>query len=568
MTRRPLVAAIAATAIALGACSPSDPTPTPTAGEPTSAPAPTTTPAPPPTTTDPPPQAALEEMGVSAGHPAAAEVGVAVLEAGGNAVDAAIATAFAVSVVEPFASGLGGGGAALVVATDPDDGPPRAYDYREVVAGSGQVPSSNTGIPGFVAGMATLHEEHGTVPWEDLVEPAVRLACDGHPVSAMVAGLLRSSPGASVTSGLAHFADGGTPLAEGQMLVQEDLARTLEVLAEDGPAAFYTGRLVDELTAVPGIDADSLADYAVQESEPVTGTVGGLEVIAAPPALPGVALIQMLQVAESLGAADAEPDSADYVDALVQGSRVAEHTVGTELGDPRFVDVPVDDLIDAAGPAEAPVATASGEAPVGPAPARAAAPAAPAQPLSAGNTTHVSVVDADGLVVSMTNTIMHFWGSGQYVGGFFLNDHLVRFSIGSENNVPSPGRRPVTWSSPAVVADERGRPVLVLGSPGGELILSILGGVLARWIFHDQPLDEAVAAHRVHATGDVLRVESAPPEAVAQALRGLGYGFDVVGTSSYLFGSVQALEVDHDTGTLTGTADTRREAGYVVVPAP
>ncbi|WP_345043995.1 gamma-glutamyltransferase family protein [Georgenia daeguensis] len=506
---------------------------------------------------------ALKAHGVSAAHPAAVEAGMTVLERGGNAVDAAIATAFAVAVVEPFASGIGGGGSAIVA---PTGGQPRAYDYREVVAQNGKIPPSGTGIPGFVAGMAALHDDHGQLEWAELLQPATTLASEGFPVSEFLALRMRSDYGPGAISGQDQFKGWGGlfALEAGDELVQEELANTMTTIAEDGPDSFYTGKIAEQLEAVDGIDADSLAAYEVVRSEPARGDVGNYEVVSAAPALPGVAVIQMLQVAESLGIAESEPGSADYVEKLSTGWQVADAAVTAELGDPAFVDVPVDELTDPArNAALATNVTAS------PAPGGEGDNLAAAAKLVPGNTTHITVVDSDGLMVSMTNTITSFWGGSdaQVVGGFFLNNQLSRFdALDTPQNQPAPGRRSVSWAAPTVVLDDQDRPVLGLGSPGGHQIPNILANVLTRWALHGQPLADAVAAPRFHLQDGQLTVEEPPSDDLADRLEELGWTTDVVTVEEAIFGSVQALEVDHTTGEITGTADTRREADFIVGP--
>ncbi|MGC5614976.1 gamma-glutamyltransferase family protein [Georgenia sp. Z1491] len=562
-----------------------------TASEPSSGPEPTTEPGSPPTPTvgpspthgtspseapsaeatetpsDPPDETALDSMGVSAGDPAAVEAGTEVLADGGSAVDAAIATAFAVSVVEPFASGVGGGGATLVVPTVGDE-EPQAYDYREVVPDDGVVPPGGTGVPGFVAGMAELHADHGRLEWSRLLEPAIELASDGHPVSEVLAGLLDTPTGRQVAAENPQFTTGGTPLGEGETLVQDELAATLGVLADEGADAFYTGTLSSDLAAAPGLDPGSLAGYQVVRSQPARGALGDHEVLAAAPPLPGAALVQQLQVAEALGVADLEPGTADHTHRLAGAWQVADGTAQTLLGDPAFVDVPLDEITDPGANAELAGALPIDPSVDGPAPA-GPAPAVPerADLAEAGNTTHVSVVDADGLAVSMTNTITHFWGSGQSVGGFFLNDQLTRFeAIGTTDaNEPAPGRRSVSWSIPAVVVDGEDRPVLAIGTPGGRRIPNILTGVVARWVLHDQSLEEAVAAPRAHAEGQILQMEAAPDAATADALAGLGYSIEVPDPEDHVFGSVQALAIDHGAREVRGAEDTRRDGTFTVV---
>ncbi|WP_151523935.1 gamma-glutamyltransferase [Serinicoccus kebangsaanensis] len=500
-------------------------------------------------TTTAAPETVLDEHGVSAGHPLAVEAGMEILEAGGNAVDAAVAAAFAVSVVEPFASGIGGGGATIVAAPDSE---PRAYDYREEVPRDGVVPASGAGVPGFVAGMGTLHEEHGSLPWERVLRPAQELAEEGFEVTPFLAVRMRSDGGPAAVTGLPHFSPGGAPLQAGEVLVQSDLADTIGTLREEGPDDFYTGSLADSLTSTSAeIDPESLGAYEVLSGDPVRGDLGAYSLLASRPALPGAAMIQMLQTLESGGIEDVDPDSADYVRQVSDAWLQAEETVRTRLGDPRFVDVPVDDIVAAPPRTATPVAAA------------APAPQEPSEPGSPANTTHVTVVDEDGTTVSMTNTIMFFWGSGQMVDGYFLNNHLSRFeAIASPLNQPGPGRRPVTWTNPMIVLDEQDRPVLGIGSPGGEQILNIMGTVLTRWALLDQPLDDAVSAPRFRYDEDVqtLFTEDAMPAGVRQDLAADGWQVELWTRERAGFGSVQALEIDYGAGTLRGAVDTRREA--------
>jgi gamma-glutamyltranspeptidase / glutathione hydrolase len=503
----------------------------------------------------PPPESApaLGAYGVSAGDPAAVAAGMQVLAAGGNAVDAAIATAFAISVVEPFASGIGGGGAALVV---PAGGEALAYDYREVVPADGRIPANDTGVPGFVAGMAELHADHGTLDLPGLLEPAITLARGGTDTSPTVAAQLRSAAYRLPVDDLPHLYPEGRPLGAGERMVQDELADTLEELATTGLDAFYEGAPAERLaTAVAGVDRASLAGYDVQRATPPSGRFAGLEVVGAAPPLPGVALIQLLQVAEALGIAETPPGTAEHVHRLALAWRTAEQTVATQLGDPDFVDVPASALTDPERNRDLAegldderalaLATAGGG--------------------SSGNTTHLTVVGADGSMVSMTNTLTNFWGSGQYLDGFFLNDQLSRFAIGvGGSNNPEAGRRSVSWSLPVIVLDEAGRPLLGLGSPGGRRIPTILGQVLVRWALHGQTLQEAVEAPRFHLEGRELQFEALPPEDVLAELGRLGYTSRSVPELPYYFGSVQALEIDHDEGGVRGTRDERRDAAFDV----
>ncbi|WP_131103831.1 gamma-glutamyltransferase [Ornithinimicrobium sufpigmenti] len=498
----------------------------------------------------------LGAYGVSAGHPRAAEAGTLMLEQGGNAVDAAIAAAFADSVLHPATSGIGGGGAAIVLT----DGAADSYDYREVVGVDGTIPADHVGAPGFVAGMARLHEDHGSLPWADLLQPALIAAQDGVPVSGFLAMTLALPDGQSATTGLDHFrgAD-GSPLLEDDLLVQQDLANTLAALAQEGPQALYTGSLAQQLLRVPGLDAATVAGYDVQVLPAPSGEIGNYTLLSAAPALPGAALIQLVQIAESGGIADVEPYSREFVDLTSQAWGVAEESVQTVLGDPAFVDVPVDRLIDpVVNAALADQVLALGPEDDGHVPAMAAGTSYQ----GSGNTTHISVVDADGGAVSMTNTITYFWGSGRYVDGYFLNNHLERFeAIGTTDaNNPSPGRRSVSWSAPSMVLDDAGRPVLVLGTPGGQQIPNTIASAVLRWTLHGEELEDLVAAPRFLHVGGELLLENSD---LAEEMRELGYVVRVLDPSRRSeFGSLQALEVDWDQGSVTSVADDRRSGGF------
>lgn len=494
----------------------------------------------------------LEQYGVAAAHPEAVQAGMQILEDGGNAVDAAIATAFAISVVEPYASGIGGGGATLLAGPTMD---PVGYDYREYVAEDGDIPSSGTGVPGMVDGMATLHEAHGSMEWAQLLTPAIELADGGFEVTELLAQRFRSDWGPASIEGLDHFHDGGQPLATGDTLVQAQLADTLTTLAEQGPEDFYTGSIAEKLTRVDGLDATTLANYETKEAPPVRGDFGDYEFVSAAPPLPGAAIVQQLQLAESLGVADSTPGSADYIDQLSTAWQTANQSVFEYFGDPAFVEVPTDRLTDA----EANAHLAE--------PAVVHTPADERAEITAGNTTHITVVDSSGLTVSMTNTLTSFWGGNEseYVGGFFLNDQLSRFeAIDTPANQPEPGRKSVSWSAPSLVLDDQGRVTMGIGTPGGHQIPNILTAVLVPWALHDTPLQDAVDAPRHSLQDGVLALEEQPSPEVVDLMNQRGWEPQVTTRADAVFGSVQALEINYDDGSVIGATDTRRDADFAV----
>lgn len=508
--------------------------------------------APSPTT---PVESMLSQEGIAAGHPEAVEVGMEILERGGNAADAAIATAFAVSVVEPHASGIGGGGVTLIAEPEKEVA---AFDYREVVNKSGKIPASGTGVPGFVDGMATMHAAYGSMPWDELLQPAVELARDGFVITKFLSERMNDGIGSSIVSEHRQFRtkDGSSVLREGETLKQAELAETIQTLATGGRDEFYEGSISKQLTQVKGLDAATLADYQTEKFEPVDGKVGDYTVVTAPPALPGAGLIQMLQQAEGAGIASDAPGSSPYVDKLMAAWSNASDTVTKKFGDQRFVEVDLSEVLDR----EQNLKTGSQLE-------ERASKDSPAGDIDPGNTTHLSVVDRDGMAVSMTNTITSFWGGtkSDVVGGFFLNNQLSRFkSIDSPANRPEPGRKSVTWSNPAMVLDEQGRVVMGIGTPGGQQIPNILASVLVPVLLQDQPVQDAVDGPRFHLQGGILAVEGKATKSMKALARANKWKIRETSRSDGVFGSIQALWVDYDTGTIDGATDVRRDGDHGV----
>ncbi|SDO17863.1 gamma-glutamyltransferase [Alkalicoccus daliensis] len=490
--------------------------------------------------------------GVSAGHPDAVDAGMEVLEAGGSAVDAAIAAAYAVSVVEPFASGIGGGGVTLV---HEQGEAPEAYDYREVVPQEG-IPASNIGVPGFVAGTMELHEDYGTAAWETLLDPAITLA-ESAEVSSLLAQQLQSGQTRLPVEQLDHFYPERTPLEAGAALEQQALAEVLTEIRDTNGASFYEGEAAETLAAaVEGIDTASLESFEVGRHDPAAGSFLDYEIIAAPPPLPGISVIQMLQMLEDREIMDMERNSTEFIHNTAMSWRIAREFIETDLGDPAFTEVPVAELTDP----ERNAAIGEQISTDSLLQAEEGTPYGGFDP----NTTHITVVDDEGTVVSMTNTLTNFWGSGEYTDGFFLNNQMARFSIGNGgNNEPEPGRRSVTWSSPMIVADDEG-PVLGIGSPGGERIPIMLTQVIADWAGSGTDLETAVQELRFQLEDDTLIMEEPPGPEQADELLSIGYSEILDPPTPLYFGSMQVLEFDRESGEIIGTADPRREGAWRV----
>jgi gamma-glutamyltranspeptidase / glutathione hydrolase len=494
-------------------------------------------------------QEVLGTVGVSASHPAAVDVGMAVLESGGNAVDAAIAVAYALGVAEPFGSGIGGGGAMLILPPGED---PRSYDYRETAPVSGELPPSDIGVPGFVAGMAHIHDEHGSIDLAGLIEYAARLAEDGVVVDDYLHERLEGAAHRMPIHLLPRLFPDGLPIAPGETLRQPEYAEALRLIQEEGPEALYEGELGQAIAdAVSGLELDDLAAYEVLELEPAVGAFAGYGLLSAGAPTSGSTAIQLLQVAEELGITELDLDGADAYHALAQAWRVALAQRTADLADPTVEDVDVDALLDpdvsrrlaAAIPDDGFVEVEEDD-----------------EELSLhSDTTHAVIVDREGTMVSMTNTLSNFFGSGLPVSGFFLNDQLKNFSADPNSiNHAAPGKRPRSFITPTIVVDDEGRPVLGIGSPGGRRIPNVVAQVLVRWAGHGQALEDAVLAPRFHLERRVLEVEEAPSNGVTQDLVGRGYEVTTTVPTSEYYGGVQALLVDWENGTIDGVEDVRR----------
>ncbi len=461
---------------------------------------------------------------VASACPEATAIGVRVLEAGGNAVDAAIAVGFALAVSYPSAGNLGGGGFMLVRLAD---GETSFIDFREkaplkarrdmyldregaVIEDLSVRGHLASGVPGVVAGLWKAHQIHGSTEWGELVAPSVKLAENGFPISPYLAASLEKLnvhlekwPGLSK-----FFGQDGRPFDAGDILVQHDLARTLEAIAEEGTDGFYSGRtaglIAAEMRGGGGlITEEDLVSYEVVEREVVKGSYRGFEIISAPPpSSGGIVLLEILNVLEGYetgGVRDVED-----IHLVVEAERRAYADRARWLGDPGFVDIPVERLIskDYANDLRNNIktrATRSVELDAGGNHAQ-----------ESEETTHYSVVDASGNAVAVTTTLNGSYGSYVVVegAGFLMNNEMDDFSVkpgvpnmygltGGEANAIEPGKRMLSSMTPTIVVRE-GETWLVLGTPGGSTIITTVAQVMMNIIdFGMEPL-EAVAAPRYH----------------------------------------------------------------------
>ena len=529
---------------------------------------------------------------VVASDGAAAEIGRDVLRAGGSAVDAAVATAFALAVTLPAAGNIGGGGFLVHRAAD---GSAAAYDFRETApaaASPGMFLAGGVydaarhhdshiavGVPGTVAGLHRAWLDHGRLPWRRLVEPAIGLARDGFVLSyARAASLAAVLPRMSrYPAALAAFSRRGAPYAAGERLRQPDLADTLERIAAEGPDGFYRGRtatlIAREMEAHGGLITEAdLAAYAPRVREPVRGDYRGYEVLSMPPpSSGGVALIQMLNVLEGYDLGAAGHGSALNVHRLAETMRRAFADRARHLGDPDFNPrMPLARLTSKSYA----VRLRGGIAPDR---ASVSAPDTFEWPAEGRETTHVSVVDADRNAVSLTTTLEQSYGSRIVVpgAGFLLNNEMGDFNaapglttadglIGTAPNLAAPGKRMLSSMTPTIVARD-GRLVMVTGSPGGRTIINTVLHTILNVVDFGMNAQAAVDAPRFHHQWlpDRLLHErnGLSPDTLA-LLEARGHRLAVRARQ----GAAHAIVLDSESDVLAGGADRRRAdaraAGY------
>jgi gamma-glutamyltranspeptidase/glutathione hydrolase len=489
----------------------------------------------------------------------ACDAGAAVLARGGNAVDAAVATGFALAVTHPAAGNIGGGGFMIIRTAA---GRTTAFDFREraplrstptmYLDAQGNIDRTLTaagylapGVPGTVRGFAAAHRKFGRLPWKDVVMPGVALAEQGFTVSEALARSLNAElkrMAAFPSSVAAYGKPGGGSWAAGDRLVLTDLGRTLRAIAADGPDAFYKGwiadRIAEAMKANGGlITKADLAAYRARERTPVKGTYRGFEIISMPPpSSGGVALIEMLNILEPLNLRSMGLLTPPALHAQIEAMRRAYLDRARHLGDPDFSRVPVDRLTAKTHAREVAasidLARASRSADLGADLLNRSATEEPDE------TTHYSVVDRAGMAVATTYTLEGSYGSHVVVSGagFLLNNEMGDFNkkpgltndtgdIGTPANTIAPGKRMLSSMTPTIVARDR-KLVLVTGSPGGRTIINTVLAVVLGVTEYGLTGREAVNLARIHHQWmpDRVSVEESqvPPETI-ERLRAMGH---------------------------------------------
>jgi gamma-glutamyltranspeptidase / glutathione hydrolase len=534
------------------------------------------------------PVAAQHGMVVSS-DPLATQAGVEILQAGGNAVDAAVAVGFALAVTYPFAGNIGGGGFMMVRVVGE---PPVMIDYREEAPGHATrdmymdkqgrlIPDASivgalaAGVPGTVAGLATAEQKYGKLGLVRVMEPAIRLAREGFPVSYYLSQSLKKHQKllSKFTASNRIFLRNGNLYQPGEIFQQPDLARTLERIAQHGPNAFYMGPVAAFIMAAMSqyggiISRQDLSQYRAKVREPLVGKFRGYEILAPPPpSSGGVALIEMLNILDPLDLGP--PESYQSMQLVAEAMRRAYADRAAYLGDADFGSVPVKGLTSPKYAEELRKEILKSK------PDAAVKEGNPA-PFEGPNTTHFSVVDAEGNAVSNTYTLNNGYGSGLLVdgAGFLLNDEMDDFTskpgtpnmfglIQSQANAIEAHKRPLSSMTPVIVLQDN-KVRLVLGSPGGGTIINTVLQVLLNVVFYHMDVLRAVVSPRFHDQWkpDQITLEKWGFSAdTLEKLRKAGYKLQETDS----LGECEAIEVDPETGWRFGAADPRgagKAAGY------
>lgn len=528
--------------------------------------------------------------------PYANAIGKAVLDSGGNAIDATVAVSYALAVTHPAAGNIGGGGFALIHLANGED---IALDFREVAPKAASrdmfldskgevIPNAavtgylSVGVPGSVKGMSAMLDKYGTKTLSELLEPAVMLAEKGFMVTQRQQETMQEvqSDFAKFESSSKYFLkENGEVYKDGDILIQKDLARTLRILQKEGESAFYQGEIakamVSDIQKGGGIlTLQDLKDYEVKWRKPLRGTYRGYDIITMPPPSSGGAhILEILNIIENADMAKLGFASSKSIHLLTEAMRQAQADRSSFMGDPDFIDLPLDTLLSKEYAREVYRSIKTNRA-------------TPSDRIIPGlgkikqnnnpnlhegsNTTHFSVVDKWGNAVSVTYTLNRRYGSGAAVSGygFLLNDQMENFSIKvgypnrhgmieGTNNAIAPNKRPLSTMSPTMILKD-GKLYVVLGSPGSGKIISVVAQVIVNLIDYKMDLVTAIESPRFHMQWqpDTLDIEKfSINKDTQEILKRMGY--KVIETDT--MGDVNAILIDPKTGIIYGTLDPRRK---------
>ena len=525
---------------------------------------------------------------VSVAHPLASQVGLEILRKGGNAFDAAAAVSFALGVVEPAASGIGGGGMAILYAAKEDRsyivdfqdaGPAKASANVWPRDGEGKIINKakkigylSVCVPGQAKGMQVISQKFGSLPWADILSPAIRLADEGIIVSGTLSSIIMESfPDMDLYPSGAffarHFLEGGLPKSADSLIRNADLAKTLRKIAAGGADVVYKGEIADAIVktfakawAGGWITKEDLSDYRAIIREPIVGSYRGYNVYLMPPPSAGITVMQILNIMEGYELGDKITKDSDYFNHIfVEAQKLAWADQDKYAGDPDFVSVPAKGLISKKY-------ADTQRKRISPDKARGKA-AAGLPAAESASTTSFSIIDKEGNMITVTQTLGHFFGAGVVPAGtgIVMNDHMDTFSQQAFSpNAPQGGKRVFSSMAGAILVRD-GKPFLTLGSPGAARIISTVAQVIINVVDYQMNLQEAINAPRIHnRNAGVTYLEGGHPDDLTEKLAARGHKITVLGVHDLYFGGVHGAMYMPD-GKLHGCADPRRDgaaAGY------
>jgi len=513
---------------------------------------------------------------VASAHRLASEAGVKILEEGGNAVDAAVAAAFTLAAVEPNASGLGGGGYIVFKLNNRDDcvfldyresagsrtDPAQYYRDKESFKKLAETGAASVGVPGMVAGLLALHERYGTLPREQILQPAIGHAENGFAITDKLAEIIMQKyeliSSDKETAGI--FLQDLLPPPAGTILRNPELAGSIRRIALEGPQAFYRGviarSIVTTLDQNNGmITIDDLQNYQPRFSRPVSGNYKDYEIVsAAPSSGGGVHLIELFNILEGYDLKSYGHNTVEYLHLLAEGLKIVLKDKDAYAGDPEFISVPVGRLTSKSYAQSLRNMIREDEA------------SYDYQPEALidegeGSTSHLSVIDKDRNMIALTQSINYWFGSGVTAEGtgILLNNHMDDFdhTHGRPNSI-APGKRPVSSIAPTLIFKD-GKPLLTIGTPGGARIIAALAQIILNITEYDMTIDRAIEAPRIHAMDKYLYLEDRIPEEVISGLRKKGHQVKIMGSFDPYFGGAQGILIKDNGKILTGGADSRRD---------
>ena len=517
---------------------------------------------------------------VAAAKPEVSQIGVDILKKGGNAVDAAVATAFAISVFEPNASGIGGGGFILIRMAK--TGKTVVIDYREkapakatpdmfVLDENGKVLNDEitvggkaSGVPGTVAGLLTALDKYGTMKREDVMAPAIKYAKEGIPVTVNLEAIIKDNYEklAKFDAAGAVYLKDGLPYEVGDTIKNPDLADTLTKIAKNGQKAFYEGeiakKIADEVQKQGGlITVEDMKNYKIEERTPVEGKYRGYTIISCPPASSGgTHIVQLLNMMENYDLKSMGDNTPESWHLWAESMRQVFADRAEYMGDTAYVKVPLKGLTSKEYAKEL-------TSKINPEKAGAGIKAGDPSKYESGSTTHFSVMDKEGNMVAVTQTINYFFGSGVLVPGtgIMMNNEMDDFvpQKNMKNSIEG-GKRPLSSMSPTLVLDPKNRPFMTIGSPGATRIIPAVALTISNVIDHGMSLQEAINAPRIaqFQSGN-LNVEGRVSHDSYNKLKEMGHEMTVRDSYDAYFGGVHGIMMDYDTKTLHGGADPRRD---------